>query len=80
MLTKIRRIKVKQAIDGMFDEGEILYEYINIPNHFYSKNKEHNDFFNLDVMCGYGGFDTWFEELKPLKKEKSPEYKLLTAK
>ena len=77
MLTKIRRLKVKQAIDGMLDEGEILYEYINIPNHFYSKNKEHNDFFNLEVMCGYVDFDTWFEELRPIKKEKSPEYKLL---
>jgi hypothetical protein len=31
-------------------------------------------------MCGYVDFDTWFEELRPIKKEKSPEYKLISTK
>lgn len=80
MLTKIRRLKIKQTIDGMFDEGEILYEYYDYPDHFYSKNKKHDDLFNPKTISEYGGFDMWFEELKPIKKEKSPQYKLLTSK
>jgi len=31
-------------------------------------------------MCEYLGFDDWFEELTPVKKEKSPQYKLLLTK
>lgn len=80
MLTKIRRLKVKQTIDGLFDEGEILYEYFDSPGHFYSNNKDHDDLFNIKTISEYGGFDMWFEELKSIKKEKSPQYKLLTTK
>jgi antibiotic biosynthesis monooxygenase (ABM) superfamily enzyme len=80
MLTKIRRLKVKQTIDGLFDVGEILYEYYDYPEHFYSLNKEHDDLFNPKIISEYGGFDMWFEELKPIKKEKSPQYKLLITK
>jgi len=80
MLTKIRRLKVKQTIDGLFDVDEILYEYFDYQDLFYSENKEHDDMFNLKTMQEYGGFDMWFIELKPIKKEKSPQYKLLLAK
>jgi hypothetical protein len=80
MLTKIRRLKVKQTIDGLFDENEILYEYFDSPGYFYSKNKEHNDLFNIKFMCQYLEFDDWFEELKPVKKEKTTRYKLMVTK
>lgn len=80
MLTKIRRLKVKQKIDGLIEEGEILYEYYDYPGHFYSENPNKEDIFNIKTMCQYLEFDVCFEELQPIKKEKSPQYKLLITK
>lgn len=80
MLVKIRQLKVKQTIEGLFEKNEILYEYLDRPGYFYSNNYNHDDIFSLKTMCQYGGFDMWFEELESIEKEKSPQYKLINTK
>ena len=80
MLQKVRRLKVKQPIDGLLENSEILWEFYDYPDHFYSENQKNTDIFTLKTMCQYIDFNLLFEELEPIEKEKSPQYKLLIHK
>jgi len=80
MLQKVRRLKVKQKIDGLLENSEILWEFYDYPDHFYSENQNNTDIFTLKTMCQYIDFNTLFEELEPIEKEKTPQYKLLISK
>ncbi len=79
MLKKVRKIRVIETLDDVFDKGQIYYECLDYPGHFYRSDNP-KDIINLDFICGFGSFDVWFEELNPVKKESSPEYKLLITK
>lgn len=79
MLEKVRRIRVIETLDGVFEKDQIYYEFLDYPEHFYRKENL-KDIINLDFICGFGTFDMWFEEMKPVKKENTPEYKLIITK
>jgi hypothetical protein len=79
MLEKVRKVKAILTLDDVFQEGEIFFEFFDYPNHFY-KEDDIKDFINIKTICEYGPFEMWFEELKPVEKEKTPQYKLLISK
>ena len=76
MLEKVRKIRVIETLDHVFEEGEIFFEFFDYPDHFYKKD-DIKDFINIKTICEYGEFGMWFEEMKPVKKEKTPQYKLM---
>jgi hypothetical protein len=76
MLEKVRKVKAILTLDDVFQEGEIFFEFFDYPNHFY-KEDDIKDFINIKTICEYGPFEMWFEELKPVEKEKTPQYKLI---
>ena len=79
MLEKVRKVKAVLTLDDVFQEGEIFFEFLDYPDHFY-KEDNIKDFINIKTICEYGPFEMWFEELKPVKKEKTPQYKFLSIK
>lgn len=66
LLEKVRRVKVIKPLPDFFEQGEILEEYFDNPDHFYHENNPNPDGvgFNIKVVEDYGGFDKWFVELE----------------
>jgi hypothetical protein len=67
MSRRLRKLRVKQDIIGVFEKGEILLEYPEFPNKFYSESNElHNDVpIDVNVVCQYFNYDDIFEEIDP---------------
>jgi hypothetical protein len=63
VLKGIRRLRVKTDINDVFDKDEIIVEYADYPNHFYSETKKsHNDVpINLETICNFLEYDDLFE-------------------
>ena len=79
MLEKVRKIKVMIDLDGIFEKGEILYEFYDYPGHFY-RDGHIEDVIILKTIIDFSPYKKWFKELKPVKKENTPPYKLLVTK
>jgi len=79
MLKKARKIRVIETLDDVFEKGQIYYECLDYPEHFYRADNP-KDIININFICGFGPFNMWFEEMRPVKKENTPEYKLLITK
>jgi hypothetical protein len=78
-MLEVRKIKVVETLEHIFVEGEIFYEFFDCPDHFYKEN-DIKEVINLKTICEYSKFDMWFEEMKPVEKEETPQYKLLINK
>jgi hypothetical protein len=65
MSIKLRTLRTKQSIIDVFEKGEILLEYPEFPNKFYSKTNEINDYIDINVVCQYFNYDDIFEEIDP---------------
>jgi hypothetical protein len=50
MLEKVRRIRVIETLDGVFEKDQIYYEFLDYPEHFYRKENL-KDIINLDFIC-----------------------------
>jgi hypothetical protein len=72
MLKKLKRLRVKESVAGIFNKGEILCEDNNFPNHFYSEtNESEKELLNINTVCEYLNFDEFFEVI---------DYKLIKSK
>jgi hypothetical protein len=76
MLERVRQIKVRKGMIELLDEEEILIEFFDRPDHFYSTNKNHIGIvYNIKTMSEYLVFNDWFENLPTIPSKETDYFK-----